>query len=45
MLLGGALGCGPGEPDGEKLCFKLAEFPGLLINKSVSMASCSLTFL
>lgn len=44
-LRGGALECGPGDPEGENVCFKLVEFPGLLINKRVSMASCSLTFL
>lgn len=36
---------GPGEADSEKECFRLVELPGLLMNKSVSMASCSRTFL
>jgi hypothetical protein len=35
---------GPGEPVGEKACFRLAEFPGLLMKSRDSMASCSLTF-
>lgn len=41
----GAAECGPGDPDGEKPCFKLAELPGLLMKSRVSMASCSRTFL
>jgi hypothetical protein len=33
----------PGDPEGEKACFKLVEFPGVLMKSRVSMASCSLS--
>ena len=38
VLRGGA-GCAPGETDGEKLCLRLAELPGLLMKSRLSAAS------
>lgn len=38
-VLRGGIGCAPGEPDGEKLCLRFAEFPGLLMKSKLSAAS------